>query len=134
VESVGAADVALRFESACAGCQGCAGRCRSFRLYETGVDTLTLPRHWFPEDVTDGQEVLVEVADAELSRWALRAHGSAVGGLLVGALAAGFIAAVAGWQLDLAVLFGAAAGLMAGLRAGRSAPRPRIEIKPKSRG
>lgn len=131
---MGAADVVLRFESACAGCQGCAGRCRSFRLYGSSVDTLTLPRHWFPEDVTGGQEVLVEVADAELSRWARRAHGAAVVGLMAGALAAGFVAAAAGWQADLAVLLGAATGLLAGLRAGRSAPRPRIEIKPRSRG
>jgi hypothetical protein len=93
-----------------------------------------LPRHWFPEDVTGGQEVLVEVADAELSRWARRAHGAAVVGLMAGALAAGFVAAAAGWQADLAVLLGAATGLLAGLRAGRSAPRPRIEIKPRSRG
>jgi positive regulator of sigma E activity len=135
VVSVGSEGVSLSFSAPCTGCEGCAGRCRAFRLYESRKALLTLPRHLFPDHVAVGHDVQVAVADADLRRLATRAYAGTLGGLLAGACLAGVLAFLAGWRPDPMVLAGAVLGSLTGWVLARpgavSAP---IEIQATPRG
>lgn len=126
VLSVSGDELRLRLlGSACEGCVGgCGGRCNLFAGDGDQVFRLVTPT---AGDYAQGQQLRLQLDEADLRRAAWRGYGAAWLGLVVGAGLGAAIGAASGRHADVATLCGLLLGTFAAVRfSKRHLPEPRL--------
>ena len=121
--AVGAKQVELLPASRCEDCAQCSGRCNGILSALSVHRPFAVPRRLLPA-VHAGDEILLRGNSTALARAARSVYGSALVGVLLGALVGATLANLAAAPIDGSVVLGAATGLALAIWRSRSTAIP----------